>query len=70
MPETFAFRVADLIDAEAHSGSGSWDELHGPDAVLTQVSNDKYAITIPTEYDDEGNPSEHVCVITVECGAP
>jgi hypothetical protein len=69
---SFAQRVAEQIDAEAHSGSGSWDELHGPDAVLTQVGENKYVITFPREYaeDDEDEPTGESCTVTVESVVP
>lgn len=67
---SFAQRVAEQIDAEAHSGSGSWDELNGPEATMVKVSDIKYVITIPQEYDEDGEETDHVCVITVECGEP
>lgn len=70
MIESFAKRVAEQIDAEAHSGSAFWDELNGPDATMAQVSDDKYVITIPQQYDEDGNETDHVCLITVECGVP
>jgi hypothetical protein len=54
MAETFAQQVAELIHAETQSGSGSWDELNGPDSVLTQVSENEYRITIPGEYQNDG----------------
>ncbi len=63
---SFAQRVAELIDAEAHSGSGSWDELHGPSAQLHQISPTKFIIAIPQEYGEDGEPNLQVCVITVE----
>lgn len=67
---SFAQRVAEQIDAEAHSGSGFWDELNGPEATMVKVSDIKYVITIPQEYDEDGEETDHVCVITVECGEP
>jgi hypothetical protein len=66
---SFARRVAEQIDAEAHSGSGFWDELGGPSAVLREVSDTRFTITIPQEYDD-GEETDSVCLITVECGEP
>lgn len=65
---SFAQSVAEQIDAEAHSGSGSWDELHGPSAELHQISPTKFIITIPQGYDEENEPTVNVCVITVESG--
>jgi hypothetical protein len=69
---SFAQRVAEQIDAEAHSGSGFWDELSGPDAKLTQISENKYIITFPREYaeDDEDEPTGESCVVTVESTVP
>lgn len=67
---TFAQKVAEQILADATSGSASWDELNGPDAVLRQVGDAKYAVSIPRQYGDDDEPIDHVCVITVECGSP
>lgn len=67
---SFAQRVAEQIDAEAHSGSGFWDELNGTSAVLSEVSDTKYTITIPQEYDEDDEPTDNVCMITVEYVVP
>jgi hypothetical protein len=67
--DDLAARVAELIHADATSGSGAWDELDGPDATLTQVSGYHTVIIAHPEYDDTGNPvpkSGTVTVITVE----
>jgi hypothetical protein len=62
---SFAQQIAELIHAEAQSGSAFWDELNGPSAVLAQ-EGDKHTVTIPLGYDDQDNPTTRVCVITVE----
>lgn len=69
---SFAQRVAEQIDCEAHSGSGYWDELGGPDATLVKISENKYTITFPREYadDDDEEPTGESCVITVESSVP
>lgn len=67
---SFAQRIAEQIVAEATSGSGCWDELNGPSAVLRQYSDTRFTITIPQEYDEDGEPTDHVCLITIECGEP
>jgi len=67
---SFAQRVADAIFNDATSGSAVWDELNGPEASIVQAGENKYTITVPQEYDEDGNQTGHVCVITVECGVP
>lgn len=69
MAGSFAQRIAETIHAEAQSGSAFWDELNGPSAKLAQ-QGDKYVITIPQEYDENDEPTEHVAIITIECGVP
>ena len=64
--DSFAQRVADGILNEAQSGSGYWDELHGPSAEMIKYSDDLFTITIPQEYDEEDEPTDTVCVITVQ----
>jgi hypothetical protein len=56
---------------EAQSGAARWDELNGPEAVLSgPYPEDRFTITIPQEYDENDEPTTRVCVITVECGSP
>ena len=69
MAETFAKRVAELILAESQSGSASWDELNGPNSLLTQVSENEYRITLPGEYENDGPVywwGSKMCQITVK----
>jgi hypothetical protein len=65
---TVAQEVAELIHADAQSGSASWDEVGGPSAVLTQVSPTKYTVALPARYtdEDEDQPTGATCLITVE----
>jgi hypothetical protein len=65
-----AKEIAENILSDAQSGSGKWDEVNGPSAEMRQVSESKYEITIPQEYDEDGNETDHVTLITVECGRP
>jgi hypothetical protein len=62
MTENIAQQVAEAIFNAAQSGSAVWDELGGPYAVLRRYGN-RYVIAIPG-----GDLSDHVCLITVECG--
>jgi len=67
---TFAQRVAETILADAQSGAARWDALNGPRAMLSgRYPENRYTITIPQEYDENARPTDHVCVITVECGS-
>lgn len=62
-----AQQVAELIHAECHSGSGYWDELHGPDAVFAKIGDTKFTVTLPTWRDeDEEEPTGPKIRITVE----
>jgi hypothetical protein len=66
--DTLAKQVAELIYAEAQSGSASWDELHGPSARLTQIHVHKFVIRLPG-YDEETDDyswSKNSTTITVE----
>lgn len=65
---TLAQQVAELIHAEAQSGSAYWDELNGPDAVLTRISPARYTVALPAQYgdDDEDDPAGPSCLITIE----
>ena len=63
--DSFAQRVAEAISNDAHSGSAVWDELNGPSAKLTKYSDDILTITIPQEYDEDDEPTDLVCEITV-----
>jgi len=64
--DSFAQRVAEAISNDAHSGAAVWDELNGPSSVLRKFSEDKLTITIPQEYEENDEPTDRVCVITVE----
>lgn len=66
---SFAQRVAEGILNEAQSGSGYWDELNGPSAQLIKYGEDIFTITIPQEYDENDEPTDKVCVITVALGS-
>ena len=68
--DSFAQRVAEQISNEAHSGSAVWDELNGPSAMLRKYGDGRFTITIPQGYDEDGEPTDHVCIITVECCPP
>lgn len=64
--DTIAKQVAELIHAEAQSGSAYWDELNGPNARLTQIHVHKYVIRLP-KTNDEGEPDwSNGTTITVE----
>lgn len=65
----FAQQVAEQIDAEAHSGSGFWDELNGPSATLQRISDDKFTISFPQQWDADDQPTGAVCLVTVEMQA-
>jgi hypothetical protein len=62
---TTAQQVAELILANATSGSASWDELNGPDATLRKIHDHKFLIEIEQPDYDSGNPRLPV-QITVE----
>jgi hypothetical protein len=47
-----AREIADLIHAEAHSGSASWDEVNGPEATLHHRGDGVFVITLPAGWDD------------------
>lgn len=68
MAANMAREVAMLIRDQAQSGSASWDELNGPDAViLTTEDSARQVILLPVDYDGEGRPVKgRSCRITVE----
>lgn len=69
--DNMARNVADLIWAESQSGSGSWDELHGPDSEYHRLPDGSYRVILPEGWDDSGEDqpdpdnSKRWCVITV-----
>lgn len=70
-----AQRVAELIDADAHSGRGAWDEVNGPDAELISESDTKQIITIPERWIEGGDSGQYeetdnYCRITIEYVEP
>jgi len=68
--KSFAQRIAEAIHNDAQSGAAVWDELNGPRAVLYERGGDRFTITIPQEYDENDEPADRVCVITIGYGSP
>jgi len=62
---SIAQQVAEAIHADAQSGSAVWDELNGPDARFTKISDRRFTVTLPADYTDDGPDWSRTCTITI-----